>query len=232
MSETFKGKQGGDPSRRPPIVEVIHHCQVCGKQGSSETRKPEFFTPPATCSSECSSALTRMEAQNIIREILGDAPERGSIPQKMAVELLVAHDWMVQAEAGRVRKVEITCAHCGKHAARFTHVTAPNNKSVSKFCSGDCKESNLHGLPFGVICRSPNKSSHATLPEASTVSADMNTQLLLEGDTEGVQPYQCSCGKWHVGHRSKRVWLDAAREALVILTARTVALTQQTKKVK
>lgn len=232
MSETFKGKQGGDPSRRPPVVEVIHHCQVCGKKGSSETRKPEFFTPPATCSSECSSALTRMEAQNVIREILGDAPERGSIPQKMAVELLAAYSWMKQAEAGRVRRVEITCAHCGKPADRFTHATAQKTKNVSRFCSDDCKESSNHGLPFGVICRSPQKSSQSTLSEAITASTEMNAQLLLEGDTEGVQAYECSCGNWHIGHRSKRVWLDAAREALVILTARTVALTQQTKKVK
>lgn len=224
MSETFKGKQGGDPSRRPPVVEIIHHCQVCGKQGSSETRKPEFFTPPATCSSECSSTLTRMEAQNIIREILGDAPERGSLPQKMAVELSAAYSWMKQAEAGRVRTVQITCAHCGQPANRFTHATAQKTKNVSRFCSDDCKESSIHGLPFGVICRSPNKFSHATLPEAITVSTDMNTQLLLEGDTEGVQPYQCSCGKWHVGHRSKREWLDAARESLVIITERTVSL--------
>lgn len=226
MSETFKGKQGGDPSRRPPVVEVIHHCQVCGKQGSSETPKPEHFTPRATCSSECSSALTRMEAQNIIREILGDAPEGGSIPQKMAAELLVAYNWMKQAEAGRVRRVQITCAHCGNSADRFTHATAQKTKNVSRFCSDDCKESSNHGLPFGVICRSPKKSLQATFNEAITVSADMNTQLLLEGDKEGVQPYECSCGKWHVGHRSKREWLDAGRVTLSIITERTLAMTR------
>lgn len=232
MSETFKGKQGGDPSRRPPVVEVIHHCQVCGKLGVYETRKPEFFTPPATCSSECASALTRMEAQNIIREILGDAPERGSVPQKMAVELLAAYRWMKQAEAGRVKTVQVTCAHCGKSTNRFIHATARKTKNISRFCSDDCKESSNHGLPFGVICRSPNKSSHATLPEALAVSADMSSCLLAEGDNEGVHPYQCSCGRWHVGHRSKREWLDVAREALSIMTERTVSLVQQVKKTK
>jgi hypothetical protein len=165
-----------------------------------------------------------MEAQNIIREIMGDAPESGSIPQKMAAELLLAYNWMKQAEAGRVRRVQITCAHCGKPADRFIHATAQKIKNVSRFCSDDCKESSNHGLPFGVICRSPKKSSQATFTEATTASIEMNALLLAEGDTEGVQPYECSCGNWHVGHRSKRVWLDAAREALEIITERTVSM--------
>lgn len=232
MEEKFKGMRGGDPSRRPPITVMTFHCQFCGKECSAETRKPEFFIPPATCSSECSSALIRKQAQELILEVLGEVPSEGSLPQKMAAELLVAHDWMVQAEAGRVRRVEITCAHCGKHADRFNHATAPNNKSVSKFCSGDCKESSINGLPFGVICRSPQKSSQSTFSEAVTAATGMNEKLILGGDTEGVQPYECSCGNWHVGHRSKRVWLDAGREALAILTERTAAMAKQTKKVQ
>lgn len=230
MEKKFKGIQGGDPSRRPPIVVMTFHCQMCGKEGSAETRKPEFFIPPKTCSSECSSSLTRKQAQDIICEVMGDeAPDTGSLPQKMAVELLVAHDWMVQAEAGRVRRIQINCAHCGKPADRFAHASSRNNKSVSKFCSGDCKESSIHGLPFGVICRSPQKSSQPTFSEAVTAANAMNAKLLLEGDLEGVQPYECSCGNWHVGHRSKRVWLDAAKVTLSILTERTVAMAQQTK---
>lgn len=233
MEKAFKGVQGGDPSRRPPITVIMSDCLICGKQSSSETRKPEFFIPPKTCSSECASTLVRKQAQDLIREVMGDeAPVTGSLPQKMAVELLVAHDWMVQAEAGRVRRIRINCAHCGKPADRFAHATSRNNKSVSKFCSGDCKESSIHGLPFGVICRSPQKSSQPTFPEALTAATEMNTRLLLEGDTEGVQPYECSCGNWHVGHRSKRVWLDAARETLSILTERTVAMAPQTKKLR
>lgn len=232
MEEKFKGVRGGDPSRRPPIIVMTFHCEVCGKECSAETRKPEFFIPPATCSSECSSALSRQQAQDLILEVLGEAPTCGSLPQKMAVELLVAHDWMVQAEAGRVRRIEITCAHCGKPADRFAHVTARNDKSVSKFCSGDCKESSIHGLLFGVICRSPQKSSQTTLPEAVIAATEMNAKLLLEGDVEGVKPYECSCGNWHVGHRSKRVWLDAAREVLSIFTERTVSMAHQTKKVR
>lgn len=232
MAEKFKGLRGGDPSRRPPITVITFDCKICGQECSAETRKPEFFIVPATCSSECSSALIRKQAQAVILEFLGEVPSEGSIPQKMAVELLVAHNWMVQAETGRVRRVEITCAHCGKHADRFNHATSPNNKNVSKFCSGDCKESSIHCLPSGVICRSPQKSSQSTLPEAVIAATEMNAKLLLEGDVEGVQPYECSCGKWHVGHRSKRIWLDAAREALAILTERTAAMAQQTKKAK
>jgi hypothetical protein len=224
MDKKFKGKPGGDPSRRPPLVSVVFNCLVCGKEGSAETRKPEFFVAPKTCSTECSSSLTRREAQDLIIETLGEVPSHGSIPQNMAVELLAAQDWMKQAESGRVRKVSITCAHCGQPAYKFTHVTASNNKNVSRFCSGDCKESSLHGLPFGAICRSPRKAAQTTYAAAVEAATEMNIKLHLEGDTEGVQPYECACGNWHVGHRSKRIWLDAARVVLAIVTDKTVIL--------
>jgi hypothetical protein len=142
----------------------------------------------------------------------------------MAAEVLSAYEWFVQAQNGKVRKVEITCAHCGKAATRFSHTTARNNKSVSKFCSRDCKDSSIHQLPAGVICRSPRKSAQTTLEAATMAASKMNIKLHAEGDIEGVQPYECSCGNWHVGHRSKRLWLDAARLALASLTDRTAAL--------
>lgn len=233
MSEQFKGRAGGDPSRRPPLVTVHFHCIICNKPGSGETKRPNHFQTPKTCSTDCASALARKEAEELIRSVLGgnNAPQSGSISQRMAEEVLTASNWMEQAEKGRVRKINIICAHCGHAADNFTN-TLTSNKNVSRFCSWECKASNSEGLPAGVICRSPKKFSHATFEESQLAATAVNAQLLLAGDMEGVTPYLCSCGSWHVGHDSKNGWLLPAQAAIAFMSDRTMALIQQRKNLR
>lgn len=230
MSEQFRGKAGGDPSRRPQPVTVTFHCVICGRLGSAKTKKPKSFTPPKTCSSECTSALVRKEAEGLIRYAIGrnNTPQSGSISRRMAGQVIAANNWREQAEIGRVRKVQIVCVHCGNEAENFTNHKS-SNAHVSKFCSWDCKVSNDANLPPGVICRSPEKTAHLSLDEAQQSATYLNTQLILAGDTEGVIPYLCSCEKWHVGHSSKAAWHEPAMAAIAYMNERTLALVQYRK---
>lgn len=230
MSEQFKGRAGGDPSRRPQMVTVSFQCAICHEPGTAATKRPNSFQPPKTCSTDCASTLVRQEAEHLIQEVLGrsDTPQSGSISQRMAEEVMAANSWMEQAEHGRVREVSIICAHCGKASKNFT-ASMSSNKSVSKFCSRVCKSSHDEGLPSGVVCQSPRKASHATFEEAQIAAASMNALLMFEGDVEGVTPYLCSCGRWHVGHDSKNAWLLSAQTAIAFMTDRTVVLAKRRK---
>lgn len=224
MSGDFKGKSGGDPSRRPQMMTVNFACVICKKPGSAATRRPNAFKPPKTCSSECASALVRKEAEGLVRYAIGrnNTPALGAISQQMAERVIAANTWREQAEIGRVRKVSITCAHCGQASENFT--SHKPSTSVSKFCSRECKASDNAGLPKGVICPSPTKIAHFDFGESEQAAQKMNAQLMLEGDTEGVVPYLCSCGKWHVGHPSKEAWNQSAKAAIARMNEMTLAL--------
>ena len=228
----LKGKPGGDPSRRPQLVTVEFACVVCKKPGSAETRRPNAFNPPKTCSADCSSALVRKNAEALVRYAIGrdNTPSVGSISQQMAERVIAANTWREQAEIGRVRKVEIVCAHCGRAAVNFTSHKSSTN--VSKFCSRECKASDNAGLPKGIICPSPTKTSHVTYDESRQAADKMTAQLLLLGDTEGVVAYECSCGKWHVGHPSKEAWNQSARAAIARMNEMTLDLIQYRKGLK
>jgi hypothetical protein len=233
MSTQFKGVAGGDPSRHPPRVIVNFYCVICNKPGSAETKRANHFTPPKTCSSDCAAALVRKEAEDLIRYALGrtNAPSLSGISQRVAEEVISAHNWMGQAEVGAVRKIRITCAHCEKETENFT-THRHSNTHVSKFCSWVCKASNAAGLPTGVICRSPRKMSHRTLEEAQRGASDASAMLLLKGDMEGVTPYLCSCGKWHVGHKSKAAWLLPAEATIAYINGKTLTVIQQRKSLR
>jgi hypothetical protein len=230
MSEQFKGISGGDPSRHPEPVTVTFHCVICGKPGSAKTKKPKHFTPPKTCSSDCTSALVGREAESLIRYAIGrnNTPQSGSISRQMARQVIAANIWREQAEIGRVRKVRIVCVHCGKESENFT-THKSSNTQVSRFCSWDCKKSNDANLPTGVICRSSGKTAHLTFDEAQQSAMYLNTQLILVGDIEGVIPYLCSCEKWHVGHSSKSAWHEPAKAAIACMNERTLDLIQYRK---
>ena len=232
-SEDFKGKSGGDPSRRPPSVTVNFSCVICNRPGSAETKRPNHFKPPKTCSSDCASALVRKEAEGLVRYAIGrnNTPQSGSISQLMAGQVIAANNWREQAEVGRVRKVNITCVHCGKTAANFTNHKS-SNTHVSRFCSFECKSSDAANLPKGVICRSTNKTAHLILEDAQKSAGALNAKLVLEGDTEGVVPYLCSCGKWHVGHQSKGAWHQSVVAAIACMNERTLTLVQYRKGLK
>jgi hypothetical protein len=77
-----------------------------------------------------------------------------------------------------------------------------------------------------VICRSPRKEAHLTEEEAKKVAERLSKKLLLEGDSEGVEAYACTCGQWHTGHLSKREWLEAATTAINLLNEKTIFLIQ------
>ena len=230
MSEEFKGKSGGDPSRRPQPVIVNFHCVICNRPGSAETKRPNYFKPPKTCSSDCASALVRKEAEGLVRYALGrsNAPQSGSISRRMAGQVIAANNWREQAEIGHVRKVHIVCAHCGDPSVNFTNHKS-SSAHVSRFCSWECKASNDANLPTGVICRSTDKTAHLTLDDAQRSATYLNAQLLLTGDTEGVIPYLCSCEKWHVGHESKAVWHGPAKAAIAYMNDLTITLVQYRK---
>lgn len=232
MSTDFKGVAGGDPARRPQYVTVYFHCVVCNKPGSADTKKPTHFNPPKTCSADCALALVRKTAEGLIRYEIGrnNAPQLGSISQRMAKQVIVANTWREQAEIGRVRKVQIVCAHCEQESENFTSHRSSN--VVSKFCSRECKASDDAGLPTGVICLSITKTAHLTFEEAQQAAVNMNVKLLSEGDAEGVTPYLCSCGKWHVGHGSKNAWYNSAKAAIASMNERTIALVQYRKGLK
>jgi hypothetical protein len=229
MSEEFKGKQGGDPSRRPPLVTIAYQCLFCLKDCEAVTRKPDYFDVPNSCSNECEAALIREKAKLFVREILGesDVPERGDIPQRIAEEVIQAHRWLQKAENREVKIVSIVCAHCKKPADKFAFSNSKVKNGPSIYCSFACRESKATKLPKGVICRSPRKESHPNAKEAREVADKLNRLLILEGDTEGVAPYACTCGRWHTGHQSKLQWLEAASAAIAILNEKTTALAQQ-----
>lgn len=230
MSEEFKGKSGGDPSRRPQSVTVNFHCVICNRPGSAETKKPNYFKPPKTCSSDCASALVRKEAEDLVRYAIGrnNTPPSGSISRRMARQVIAANKWREQAEIGHIRKVHIVCAHCGEPSVNFTSHKS-SNSHVSRFCSGDCKSSNDANLPAGVVCRSTEKIAYVALEDAQQYAKYFNTQLLLKGDLEGVTPYLCSCGNWHVGHESKAAWNDPANAAIAYMNTLTLNLVQYRK---
>ena len=225
MSEVFKGKRGGDPNRKPPVVTVSYNCLFCLTTCEAETRKPECFEPPRTCSSECEAALIRKEAKTLIFEVLpnADLPADGDIPQRIAEEVLQAHRWYGKAQLGEVKVVGIICTHCKNPADKFTFKNSKVKNGPSVYCSFACRESKASKLPSHVVCRSPRKESHATEQEAQEIADKLNVRLSGEGDGEGVQPYACTCGKWHTGHYSKRLWLEAATTAISLLNELTAA---------
>lgn len=220
-----KGKRGGDPSRIPPLVTLTYACVICGKTGEVETRKPQHQPLPKTCSTSCASALVRESAKAVILQFLSRTPETGDIPQNIAEELMKAYNWLQNAEAGQVKNVRLSCKHCGAAFTAFISKNSKGSSEASKFCSFACRDSNASNLPEGVVCSAPRKAGHATEVEAVAVAEKMNSRLFLEGDEEGVQPYACSCGKWHTGHKSKRDWLDAAQETITLVNKKTFALT-------
>lgn len=232
-AENFKEKTGGDTSRHPQSVTVYFSCVICNRPGSAATKRPNSFKPPKTCSSDCGSALVRKEAEGLVRYAIGrnNTPQSGSISQLMAGQVIAANNWREQAEIGRVRKVNITCVHCGTETTHFTNHKS-SNSHVSRFCSVECKLSDDANLSKGVICRSTNKTAHLALEDAQIAAQSLNAQLVVEGDSEGVVPYLCSCDKWHVGHPSKGAWHQSAVAAIVRMNERTLILVQYRKGLK
>lgn len=225
MSEDFKGIPGGDPSRRPPMAVVKYSCLECGKVQTRETTNPKHFNAPEGCSTPCLAAIARKRAMTLVKNILGEAPETDAIPQSIADELLQMQEFVRLAKKKSVRIVKINCAHCGHEAKKFVlHSVGNAKKHAGRYCSWECRNSAAAKLPQGVVCRSPRKSAHSTLEESQKSAERLNAELLKRGDMEGVRPYECSCGQWHVGHGSKNDWLLAAKKSIAILENKAEAL--------
>lgn len=170
---------------------------------------------------------SRAQAESIIRRTVQTQhiPTLDSLPQSMVKEVLHFHEFLKEAERGRLHKVEIKCVHCGNGATKFLPVSS--NDVVSTYCSSECRQSKLNHLPDGVVCRTPRKTAYSTLEEAQGAALVTNARISSEGDWQGVQPYECICNNWHNGHKEGPIQLevkDAAKSTVTILTGKILKL--------
>lgn len=171
-------------------------------------------------------ALTqsRLKAEKIVRLHVGALHTAGSLSQSMVNEVLHFDEFLKEAEKGRLRMVSISCVHCGKDDTKFLSVLSKD--TVSTYCSSMCRQSKLNHLPAGVVCRTPRKTAYANQEEAKEASLVTNARIILEGDSQGVQPYECTCGKWHNGHEesAERLWwADAGNATIQALTKKIIS---------
>ena len=163
---------------------------------------------------------SRAQAELIIRRTIQvQLPANSSISQSMVNEVVQFQEFLKQAERGQLRKVEIKCVHCGKEATKFLPVSSKD--VVSTYCSSECRQSKLNHLPSGVVCRTPRKTAYLTLEEAQEAAQVTNARISGEGDTQGVQPYECICNNWHNGHKedpTQIAWKEAVTRTVNTLT--------------
>lgn len=169
----------------------------------------------------------RIQAESIIRQTVQTQhlPVLDSLPQNMVNEVLHFHEFLKEAERGRLRKFEISCAHCSKEAIKFLPVSSKD--VVSTYCSPECRQSKLNHLPAGVVCRTPRKTAYLTLTEAQEATSVTNARISKEGDVQGVQSYECICNNWHNGHKedpAQLAWKEAASSTITILTNKIMTL--------
>jgi hypothetical protein len=171
----------------------------------------------------------RAKAEEIVRKhVSGSLPAHGSLKQGMVNEILHFDEFLKEAQRGRLLVVPIICAHCGKDDTKF--ISTLSKDTVSTYCSSMCRQSKLNNLPTGVVCRTPRKTAYASLEEAKEASLVTNTRINLEGDSQGVQPYECTCGKWHNGHKESEEslwWANATNQTITALTKKIVAIVGQ-----
>lgn len=169
---------------------------------------------------------SRAQAESIIRRTVQfQIPANSSIPQSLVNDVLQFHDYLKHAERSQLRKINIICAHCGKEATKFLPVSSKD--VVSTYCSSECRQSKLNHLPAGVVCRTPRKTAYATLDEAKAAALVTNARISGEGDSQGVQPYECICNNWHNGHKEAPIQLElkeAANSTVAILTHKIMEL--------
>lgn len=226
MSEAFKGIRGGDPSMKPAPVMVVFPCTNCGTPVETMTTRPKAIVP-TPCSEECARDFNQALAKKLIKELLNIQPNEGHLPQNNAKELIQAHEFLIQAKLGRLRALQVICARCNKSTYRFIPHSAPKKSQNPLYCSWECRDTQGSLNRYGKACRTPNKHSYENEVEAATSAERLNLIVVEQGDTEGVIPYSCDCGSWHIGHYSKHEWFLASKQAIVLLNQQTLQIAKK-----
>lgn len=106
----FKGVKGGDPSRRPVMVEVSYTCPSCGKdtQRMIAEGKPTPSTPCQQCQDAVNAQRSKTHAEEVIR--------RHRARQAVIDALPTRSDEEFEALSARLAELpHMQCSSCALH---------------------------------------------------------------------------------------------------------------------
>lgn len=212
----FRGTPGGDPSRRPPMVDVFWNCETCGVEDSIQTRKPKSITVPRFCNSYCEDRQYESQARKMVAQRLNRTLPASELLPSGIFRSIVKYAGLISTAEKKLSNVIVTrvfCPHCETIGEHYRGISdAIRRQGGDHFCSANCAQSSRAKLPAGNVCRNPFKKRFENEVDAIVAAESANEALVKDGEEKMVH-YFCGCGQWHFGHTSKAVAEEQAMSA-------------------
>lgn len=208
----FKGKQGGDPSRRPAKVKMNVPCAHCGTKVEFLGKGKGHLT--LFCSDSCKTSHRKNEIIAQLRKYGINLKVSRNRGLSSLNALLKASETLHAVSNGKkiYESRSITCATC---KGSFTYLSMDPIKNEQSYCSSVCRKNRasrvgkVAGMP---MCPRPEKMKFDSLADA-----DKHLRTMMDDDisrNRDLVSYLCVCGHVHFGSKEKSVFEQEERRHL------------------